>query len=379
MAPLLFRHRAWSPTVHHLFTAEDRARVFALFLVGKRLAWPSDIVRCIAAQLRALPSAYEITTIARGVGGGDFTPVNEHGGVGPHAGPVAIQLDEADGIFVIIMQANSSVRHVNFDGKVTVIAGAQQEGIAGGYRDGNGSEARFCSASDIIVNRDSILVLDAFNECIRKVCRSTRAVTTLVGRPHLNTFSNPTSMAMDMHGNLFVADFDGHCIRKVDKTTCTVTTIAGTGQSGEDPSESLLEEGPALEVAITYPTCVAIDAQGCLLFACAFGVRRIDLTAEVLEVEYPFPFYVGLNMFAMDGEGTLIGSDGHGVYTVARDGISRLLAGRRDEEGHIDGTANAARFRQPAGVALDSDGSVLIADHHNDSVRKIRCTQYAIA
>ena len=81
----------------------------------------------------------------------------------------------------------------------------------------------------------------------------------------------------------------------------------------------------------------------------------------------------------MDAEGTLIAIRGRSVQIVdVRDGNERVLAGSQRDHGNVDGQADAARFDSPYGVAMDSQGNVLVADYGNGSVRRIMCTRYAL-
>ena len=48
-----------------------------------------------------------------------------------------------------------------------------------------------------------------------------------------------------------------------------------------------------------------------------------------------------------------------------------LLAGNVDEEGFVDGTGDEARFNQPRGIAIDTDGSLFICDTWNHAIRHV--------
>ena len=83
----------------------------------------------------------------------------------------------------------------------------------------------------------------------------------------------------------------------------------------------------------------------------------------------------------MDVEGTLITNCGASVQIVdMRDGNSRVLAGSDggipSDYANVDGPADAARFKGPISVAMDSQGNVLVADY--SGVRRIMCTRYAL-
>ena len=44
--------------------------------------------------------------------------------------------------------------------------------------------------------------------------------------------NNPGALAIDMSGNLYIADVENYRIRKVDVKTTQITTIVGTGVKG---------------------------------------------------------------------------------------------------------------------------------------------------
>ena len=72
---------------------------------------------------------------------------------------------------------------------------------------------------------------------------------------------------MDSAGNLYLADIANHRIGKVD-TAGIITTVAGNGTatfSGDD--------GPAFRAALNNPTDVALDSAGNLYIADTTNLR----------------------------------------------------------------------------------------------------------
>jgi sugar lactone lactonase YvrE len=51
--------------------------------------------------------------------------------------------------------------------------------------------------------------------------------------------------------------------------------------------------------------------------------------------------------------------------------VISVVAGDPVESGSVDGPASAARFYSPAGIAVDNDGNLYVADTYNSTIRKI--------
>ncbi len=134
----------------------------------------------------------------------------------------------------------------------------------------------------------------------------------------------PQSVAVDTAGSLFIADTENSLIRRV--TAGTITTIAGTGQFG------FTGDGPATTASLNLPSGVAFDSGGNLYIADSANNRIRKLTAGVLT--------------------TVAGSGNPGF---SGDGASALNAS----------------FNDPRSVAVDSAGSLYIADATNHRVRKV--------
>ena len=60
-----------------------------------------------------------------------------------------------------------------------------------------------------------------------------------------------------------------------------------------------------------------------------------------------------------------------GIVTGSASDAVRTLAGAAQVPGHVDGVGALARFSDPAGLAIDAQGNVLIADSANHCLRKL--------
>lgn len=76
---------------------------------------------------------------------------------------------------------------------------------------------------------------------------------------------------------------------------------------------------------------------------------------------------------AVDSAGNLYVADSsnHTIRKVSADGVVTTLAGLAGTKANADGAGTAARFTEPFSVAVDSAGTVYVADTSNQSVRKI--------
>ena len=101
------------------------------------------------------------------------------------------------------------------------------------------------------------------------------------GGPALDAqLNNPIGVALDLAGNILIADALYHRIRRVTPGG-TITTIAGNGI----PS-FLGDGGPATAASLQYPTGVAVDHDGNLFIADAANhrIRRIDPAGTITTV-----------------------------------------------------------------------------------------------
>lgn len=108
---------------------------------------------------------------------------------------------------------------------------------------------------------------DTFNHRVRKMTPAGTVITIAgIGAPGFSgdggpataaRLYNPSEVALDSAGNVFIADYDNYRVRRVDASTGTITTVAGTGAAGSSGNG-----GPATAATLGRPTGLASDASG---------------------------------------------------------------------------------------------------------------------
>lgn len=302
------------------------------------------------------------------------------------------------------------------DGKLTVVAGGDEQG----YLDG--PHGQFADAVGIAVDTDGCLIVTECGaySCIRKVALDGQ-VSTVAGDPEGNCghadgegaralFQGPVAVTLDGEGNTLVADSDNNCIRKVAPDG-TVSTLAGGYADVEHEGEGAEEvggyaDGTAAEARFDGPQGVAVGADGSVYVADMnnHSIRKISRDGEVSTLAGCAPdvangedgdgntgghvdgagndarFNAPVDL-AVDIDGTIVVADSgnHCIRKVTPEGVVSTLAGPTDgnplvSRGYVDGPANKARFDGLQGVAIDMDGNVLLADLSNGCVRMITHT-----
>jgi hypothetical protein len=157
----------------------------------------------------------------------------------------------------------------------------------------------------------------------------------------------PYGLALDAAGDLYIADQRNDRIRMVSAMTGKITTVAGNGV-GEGPAFGenchIPQDGiAATESSLCGPTAIALDSSDDIYIA----------DAEDNEVR----------------------------MVTAKTGLISTVAGSYARVGYVgDGSlAVNASLHRPAGVALDDNGNIYIADQSNCAIREVAASSGMIS
>ena len=256
--------------------------------------------------------------------------------------PSGVDVDKAGNLF-IADQGNMRVRKVDTNGIISTVAGT-------GFVLNDGINGIAAIAADLTWPTDvafdetgNLFIVTKGDHRVFKV-DTNGIITTVVGYKAPDGESafgfsgdggaatsakldEPSSVAVDGAGNIFIADYLNRRIRKVD-TNGIITTFAGGATHGESG-----DGGPASNATLSRPTGVTVDEEGNVFIADKLfsRIRKVDTDGIISTVVGS-----GTNGFSGDG-----------------------------------GAATSAELNNPHGVAFDRTGNLYISDQENQRIRMV--------
>ena len=191
---------------------------------------------------------------------------------------------DAQGNVIVADTGHHRILRVAPNGTVAVMAGSAGKP---GWRDGEGTEARFDMPMAVALDADgNVLVADTFNDRIRRISPTGR-VSTLAGgsRPdwkdgtgEQSRLDTPLGLAVDREGNVWIADTGNDALRRLTPQGELITVLR------RDPKdvESDLQRPLALALAPDGRIFMAVAARGRVL---ALGTD--GQLSRVLEAQGP--------------------------------------------------------------------------------------------
>ncbi|MCF6169152.1 IPT/TIG domain-containing protein [Lutibacter sp.] len=188
------------------------------------------------------------------------------------------------------------------------------------------------------------------------------------------SFKVPKGVAIDKQGNIYVADAFNHRIRKITPSG-VVTTLAGSTAGDAD--------GTGTTAQFNRPLGLTVDSQGNVYVADTNNqiIRKITPSGVVTTLAgstagfsngtgSAAQFYTPIGL-AIDSQGTIYvaDSDNHKIRKITPNGEVNTFVG--SSIGYADGTGTAAQFNSPTGITIDNQDNIYVADELNHKIRKI--------
>jgi predicted outer membrane repeat protein len=220
------------------------------------------------------------------------------------------------------------------------------------------------------------------NNQIRAAALASGQVATIA----ITGLNAPSGVAVDPDGNLYIANTGANTIIKIAAGSGAQTTLAGSAGSAGTI------DGTGASARFNLPTGLAVSPDGATLYVadtCNNTIRAIDLFSRQVTTlagaaQQPgfadgAPAAARFNTpqsLAVDAAGNVYVAD-TGNNTIRKiaaltNGVTTTLAGTAGADGSADGSGLQAQLAAPAGIAIDADGDVYIADTGNNTIRVLQ-------
>ena len=294
---------------------------------------------------------------------------------------------------VFVLEGEKHIVRKVAHGVVTTFAGAGKEGSDNGPL----LQARFSWPTGMAMGPlGTMVVADAGNSAVRWIRIDRVSLLAggswgdLDGPAATARFRNPTGVAVDAGGGVYIADSESHVIRRIKEGK--VSTVAGKNPAGGTPIKGNTD-GKNAAARFHAPEGLAMDSTGNLLIAdtenCLVRKMLPDGTVVTLAgnrsgclpsaqetcadgsalgnatLAYPMDL-------AAAGDGrVLVADESCNRIRVIHKGMVSTVAGG-DDWGDADGPLGKARISGPTGVDVDSAGYIYVLDTGNHKIRVMR-------
>lgn len=287
-----------------------------------------------------------------------------------------------DGTTYVVDEMGPIIRKITPTGTSYTFAGSYNAPggvIEYGHVDGQGVDAKFNNPRGLALDVAGNLYVTEYVGWVRKITPS-GLVTTVAGtgvrgffdntNPLATQFNNPTGIAVDFDGTIYIADTDNHRIRKI-ATNGAVTTVAGSTAGNAN--------GTSLTAKFRNPKGIAVDGLG-NIFVCDTGngaLRKIDATGNVTTIPVSSGFFTlsAPSGIVYTDEGLFVADEVQNViFKIDTLSNCTIHAGNgigQFKNGICTGARTGASLYAPQGLGANSAGHIVVADRNSQVIRKI--------
>ena len=320
----------------------------------------------LAFSIHAGAEDFAIQTFA---GGG--LPQNIQGTSATLQDPGGLATDAAGNVYFVVASFNIVLR-LDTNGVLTLVAGNGTPGFSGDG--GPAINAQLYQPTDLALDAaGDVFIVDYGNARIRMVRNG--VITTLVGGGYYTAdniravdtqLSSPQNVAADAAGNVYVEDPYAllsavTCCRIRKVTNGMITTIAGNGTQGYSG-----DGGPATSAQLDSPGAMATDGAGSLYFLDVTPASSINIRKIQNGVITTVAQGVNSGLLAVDTTGNLY-VEGRGTIQEISNGVTTTIAGNPNPivGGSIgdNGPATNADLGNLGGFSVDMKGNLFLASN----------------
>ena len=264
----------------------------------------------------------------------------------PTGGDFTVQAVAVSPTQQIYFSTFTQVYRLESGGTVTLIAGAP--GFPSAVGDGGpATSARISNPSAIAFDASgNLYIAEPFDSRVRKVTPQ-GIISTFAGTGHAGysgdggpassaLLSTPVDLKVDGSGNVYIADLTASVVRKVS-TNGTIATVAGNGTRGFSG-----DGGPATQAALSGAAAIALDSSGNLFIA-----DRPSAASTITPI-----------------------GDNNRIRIVNASGVMSTLAGPQAGYNGEDVPAGAAALGGPVALATDAQGNLYANESNTQRIRK---------
>lgn len=328
--------------------------------------------------------------------------------------PASVSLDGTGNIY-LADPYHGRVLRVDPTGNVAVVAG---NGARGGFFNGDGGPAistALAFPSGAVADRLGNVFIPERSFCsIRKVSALTGIVSTIAGTrtcgysgdggPATSAMLNdPSGVAVDNSGNVFIADTLNCLIREISASTGVISTVAGIppdltgllhcGYAGDGGLSTGAKVGFANSVAVDgFGNVFIADTTNCAIRKISAANGVISTVAGTVSCGYSGDGGLATGAQLSTPNGVAVDSSGNVFIADTSNCVIRMVSSSTSRISTVAGNfilgcgysgdgalAISAQLNQPYGVAVDNSGNTFVADFNNSVIRSVSASTGTIS